>query len=118
MNAIKNKPQTLALIGCLLGISLFATGCFWVERDDDEGEGHHRHHHDYGQAATMHIEQADCPVCGKMINTQIAADYQDKTVFFCSQGCKDEFAKNPESFEPALHQTGDKYLLSVVITQR
>jgi YHS domain-containing protein len=116
MDAIKNKSHSIALIGCLAAISLFASGCFWVERDDDEREGHH--HHRYGQATTMHIEQADCPVCGNMINTQIAADYQDKTVFFCSQGCKDEFAKNPESFEPALHQTGDKYLLSVAIVQR
>jgi YHS domain-containing protein len=116
MNTVKNKCHSLALFGCLLGISLFATGCFWIERDDDEGGHHHGHH--YSQAATMHIEQADCPVCGKMINTQIAADYKDKTVFFCSQGCKDEFAKNPESFEPALNQSGDKYLVSVAIIQR
>ncbi len=41
------------------------------------------------------------PVCGMMIDPQKAAgstQYQGKTYYFCSTGCKTEFDRNPEKF--------------------
>jgi len=117
MSATRNK-HTLALIGCLLGISLFAMGCVVIDDDNGRHHRHHRHHHGYSQAATMHIGQADCPVCGNIIDSKIAADYKDKAVFFCSNDCRSVFAANPENFELALDRNSDKYLISVAIIQR
>ncbi len=41
------------------------------------------------------------PVCGMQVEEQNAAgqsDYQGKTYYFCSQGCKNKFDQNPEQF--------------------
>ncbi len=41
------------------------------------------------------------PVCGMTIDGPGAADpstYQENTYYFCSQGCKDAFDKNPEKY--------------------
>ena len=41
------------------------------------------------------------PVCGMSVNPETAAgkyDYNDKTYYFCSTGCREKFKKDPESF--------------------
>lgn len=41
------------------------------------------------------------PVCGTNIDEQRAAgksDYQGKTFYFCSQGCKQKFDENPQDY--------------------
>ena len=41
------------------------------------------------------------PVCGMDIDPKTAAgksDYQSKTYYFCSQGCKKAFEKEPEKY--------------------
>ena len=41
------------------------------------------------------------PVCGMDVDPKHAAgkaDYQGKTYFFCSLGCKKEFEKNPVKY--------------------
>ena len=41
------------------------------------------------------------PVCGMDVDPKNAAgktDYQEKTYYFCSLGCKKEFEKNPGKF--------------------
>ncbi len=43
------------------------------------------------------------PVCAMEVDEQTASwksQYQDKTYYFCSQGCKDKFEKEPEKFLP------------------
>jgi Cu+-exporting ATPase len=42
-----------------------------------------------------------CQVCGMKVDkaqNPITWDYKGKTYYFCSQGCKDAFMKDPESF--------------------
>lgn len=41
------------------------------------------------------------PVCGMMVEPDTAAakaDYKDKTYYFCSVDCKEEFEEDPESY--------------------
>ena len=41
------------------------------------------------------------PVCGMEIDPKTAAgksDYQEKTYYFCSQGCKKAFDKEPQKY--------------------
>ena len=41
------------------------------------------------------------PVCGMKVEERDAAGestYQENTYYFCSQGCKDAFDKNPEKY--------------------
>lgn len=41
------------------------------------------------------------PICGMVIDPKTAAgnsDYQGKTYYFCSQGCKNEFDKEPQKY--------------------
>ncbi len=41
------------------------------------------------------------PVCGMDVDEKTAAgksEYQGKTYYFCSTGCKREFDKNPEKY--------------------
>jgi YHS domain-containing protein len=35
------------------------------------------------------------PVCGMEGKDSIKAEYNGKTYYFCAQGCKDQFLKNP-----------------------
>ncbi len=41
------------------------------------------------------------PVCGMEIDihkANAASDYQGKTYYFCSEGCKQQFDQNPERY--------------------
>ena len=38
------------------------------------------------------------PVCGMQAGDRIALDYKGKSYRFCSEYCKQQFEKNPESF--------------------
>ncbi len=41
------------------------------------------------------------PVCGMMVDEKTAAyksEYQGKTYYFCSLGCKVDFDQNPEAY--------------------
>jgi Cu+-exporting ATPase len=51
------------------------------------------------------------PVCGMEIDPNTAAgksDYQGKTYYFCSLGCKKSFDKEPQKYagKPDTEQTG------------
>lgn len=50
------------------------------------------------KAAAMHTEKD--PVCGMHADPDKAlkSDYRGRTYYFCSEGCKREFEKNPERF--------------------
>jgi hypothetical protein len=50
-------------------------------------------------------EQTECPVmAGQPINKDLFTVYQGKTVYFCCEVCKGEFAKNPEKYLARLPQ--------------
>lgn len=41
------------------------------------------------------------PVCGMDVKEEKAAstyEYKDRTYYFCSVGCKEQFARDPERF--------------------
>jgi YHS domain-containing protein len=48
--------------------------------------------------------QKVCPVMGGETNPAIYAEYKGKKVYFCCQGCKPEFEKNPEKYIGKLPQ--------------
>ncbi len=35
------------------------------------------------------------PVCGMKGKKEISSEYNGKTYYFCREGCKEEFEKNP-----------------------
>ena len=48
------------------------------------------------------------PVCGMRVDAKSAAatyEYQGKTYYFCSKGCKEDFAKQPEKYIDAAKGT-------------
>jgi Cu+-exporting ATPase len=50
------------------------------------------------------------PVCGMMVDPKTAAgksEYQGKTYYFCSPGCKKDFDKEPERYVKAGVQPGE-----------
>ena len=47
------------------------------------------------------MAQAIDPVCGMTVDTETAkftTQYQGKTIYFCTPGCKKAFEQNPSSF--------------------
>jgi YHS domain-containing protein len=56
------------------------------------------------QAAYQSPEQTECPVTGGPINKDIYTVYQGKKVYFCCEGCKRTFEKNPQKYIGKLPQ--------------
>lgn len=50
--------------------------------------------------------QTVCPVFGGEINKDIYVDYKGKRIYFCCEGCDDEFKKNPEKYMKKLEAQG------------
>ncbi|MDD5458592.1 MAG: YHS domain-containing protein [Phycisphaerae bacterium] len=50
------------------------------------------------------VEQTMCPVMGGKINKNIFIEHNGKKVYFCCQGCVEEFKKNPEKYMDKLPQ--------------
>jgi Cu+-exporting ATPase len=53
------------------------------------------------QVSWKETEMAKDPVCGMDVDEKTAAgksEYQGKTYYFCSTGCKRDFDKNPEKY--------------------
>ena len=51
------------------------------------------------------------PVCGMMVDPKTAAgksEYQGKTYYFCSPGCKRDFDKEPQKYVKAGVESGDQ----------
>jgi len=54
-----------------------------------------------GQAAAVSADSAKDPVCGmtvKKADAKWTSDYKGTIYYFCSEGCKAEFAKNPDKY--------------------
>ena len=50
--------------------------------------------------------QKTCPVMGGEINEEIYADYEDKRIYFCCDGCIPEFQKDPAKYVKKLEDEG------------
>jgi len=55
-------------------------------------------------AAYQSPEQTECPITGGPINKDIFTVYKDKKVYFCCEGCKRAFEKNPAKYIDKLPQ--------------
>jgi YHS domain-containing protein len=54
-----------------------------------------------GIAQLQAEEKVVCPGCGHMMQkseAKISYEYKGKTYYFCCEGCKEKFAKNPEEY--------------------
>ncbi len=49
-------------------------------------------------------EQANCPVTGGPVKKNIYTWYNGKKVYFCCEGCKQQFEQNPEKYTDKLPQ--------------
>ena len=60
-------------------------------------------------AAAAQIEQKMCPVMTNMkINPDVFTEYKGKKVYFCCEGCPDEFKKDPAKYTAKLPQLSEK----------
>jgi YHS domain-containing protein len=50
--------------------------------------------------------QTVCPVMGDAINKNIYTDYQGSRIYFCCDGCPQEFKKNPRKYMKVLKDSG------------
>ena len=57
-------------------------------------------------AAAPAKPQTTCPVLGGNISKDIYADYKGQRVYFCCQGCDDEFKKDPEKYLQKMKEQG------------
>jgi YHS domain-containing protein len=55
-------------------------------------------------AAYQSPEQTTCPITGGPIDKNIYTVYQGKKVYFCCEGCKRAFEKNPQKYLDKLPQ--------------
>ena len=50
--------------------------------------------------------QQECPVIGGPINKNVYTDYKGKRIYFCCNGCPEEFRKNPEKYMDKMKKEG------------
>ncbi|MHB9074052.1 MAG: YHS domain-containing protein [Desulfobaccales bacterium] len=50
--------------------------------------------------------QTVCPVLAGNIDKKVYADYKGKRIYFCCEGCDQEFKKDPEKYMKKLEEQG------------
>lgn len=50
--------------------------------------------------------QSKCPVQGGPINKEVYVDYNGKRIYFCCDGCPQEFMKDPPKYMKKLEEQG------------
>jgi Cu+-exporting ATPase len=80
------------------------------DHDHDHGDGHgHVHGRARGPAAATPAATAIDPVCGMTVDLNAGKptfDYGGVTWHFCSRGCHDRFAADPERYVHGAHASG------------
>jgi YHS domain-containing protein len=56
------------------------------------------------QSVDQSVEQTECPVTGGPVNKNIYTVYKCKKVYFCCEGCKKAFERNPKKYLHKLPQ--------------
>ncbi len=73
---------------------------------------HHKHNeksHDQGELTNVE-ENGNCPVCNmKVESNNYSVDYSWKTLYFCSEGCRQKFRNSPWNY------FGDRYFDLIII---
>ncbi len=47
---------------------------------------------------TTETGQKTCPVMGMPVNVKIFTEYEGRKIYFCTEKCKEEFAKDPKKY--------------------
>jgi YHS domain-containing protein len=89
--------KTIKILFLALTLAAFAAGSLWAAAPKTAPAS---------PPAAQGQPQTKCPVLGGKINKQIYADYQGKRIYFCCQGCDQEFKKNPEKYMKKLKEQG------------
>ena len=71
--------------------------------------GHEEHGHVEKTAVDSENAPAQetCPVMGGVVNEKLYEDYQGKRVYFCCEGCREPFKKDPEKYIKVLEEKGE-----------
>ena len=88
-------PLLFALATCVLAVGIFISSCEKQQPADTATPQ---------PEVTEEIVQTTCPVMAGPINKNIYTEYEGKKVYFCCQGCIDEFKKDPEKYLSKLPQ--------------
>ena len=61
----------------------------------------------WSMPVTVHAAtQTECPVMGGKIDKKVFVDYKGKRIYFCCQGCADEFKKDPSKYLKKMEAKG------------
>jgi len=75
---------------CVLAIMTFALGAMALTIEAAQGAS----------------PQSKCPVQGGNINKDLFVDYNGKRIYFCCDGCPQEFRKDPAKYMKKLEEQG------------
>lgn len=82
----------------------------YISKKSHEGHMHEGHKHSEQMSKDMAVD----PVCEMKVKKSEAAatyKYNDKTYYFCMEGCKEKFVKNPEKYIKP-----DKDMVACIVT--
>lgn len=85
----------------------------YINQEKPEGQ-EHAHQHGEEQMHEHGKDTAVDPVCGMKIKKSAAKatyEYNGKTYYFCMEGCKEKFVKNPENY---IKEDGEKVTCPVM----
>lgn len=55
-----------------------------------------------------HKANTKCPTCGMDVNKEISGTYHGCAVYFCAEGCKEKFEKDPHTYMKKMGCTHDE----------
>lgn len=71
------------------------------------GHGEHNHAKKAGAEVNNLPAQETCPVMGSAVNKKLFEDHEGKRVYFCCEGCREPFKKNPEKYIKIMEEKGE-----------
>jgi YHS domain-containing protein len=80
-----------------LTLAAFAAGSLWSTEVRAAAEA---------KPAPPAATQTKCPVLGGDVNKQVYVDYKGKRIYFCCEGCDQEFKKDPEKYLKKMQEEG------------
>ncbi len=62
------------------------------------------------------VPQEKCPVTGRGINEDISVEHDGRRVYFCCQGCPEQFNQSPEKYVQKLDEQARQRLLKCALS--
>ncbi len=89
--------KTIQALILAVTLTAFAAGSLWATDARAAAEA---------KPAPQATTQTKCPVLGGDVNKQVYADYKGKRIYFCCEGCDQEFKKDPEKYLKKMQEEG------------